>query len=108
MTSSTLVRSASTLAMFALTGALLVACGGKSAAPATTPAPGAGSAAEPAACSVEECAKAMEPPISPSACGDGHEKDIGTVCKRVPSGECQKVLQCAGADPVARAATPAP
>jgi hypothetical protein len=105
MRSNFLLRCASTLAIVALTGAL-VACGGKSAS-SKTPAPPP--ADKTAACSAEECAAAPEPPIAPSACGDGHEKDIGTVCKRVESGDCQKVLQCAGAEPgAAPAATPAP
>jgi hypothetical protein len=104
MTSNTLLRC---VLMLSLAGAALVGCGGKTATPTTTTT--TGSAAAPAACSAEECAKAIEPPISPSACGDGHEKDIGTVCKRVEAGDCQKVLQCANAEPAAApAATPAP
>src|SRR5690242_10087657 len=52
-----------------------------------------------APCSAEECAKAIEPPISPLACGEGHEKEIGTTCARVPTGECRKVLTCGGKVP---------
>jgi hypothetical protein len=42
-----------------------------------------------------------EPPISPLACGEGHESEIGTVCQRSASGTCEKVLQCNGAAPTA-------
>jgi hypothetical protein len=85
----------------ALTAVTFAACGGGNKPAANT----AGSATETtaAACSAEECAAVAEPPISPMACGEGHESEIGTVCQRSTSGACEKVLQCKGATATAPA-----
>jgi hypothetical protein len=77
-----------------LLAAAAAACGPDSAK-ATTP----GGANGPAACTVDECAAIPEPPIAPTACGVGHENEIGTMCERAASGECRKVLTCGGKAP---------
>lgn len=74
-----------------LLGAVIGACApeaaGDAKAPTSTP------------CSAEDCAGQPEPPISPMACGAGHENEIGTTCGRAPSGECRKTLTCGGKRP---------
>lgn len=69
----------------------LAACA--SGEPSGAPAPAS------TTCSAEECAHVVEPPIAPSACGAGKEKEIGTTCERAPSGVCTKVLTCGGKRP---------
>jgi len=81
------------LLLFLLLGAA-AACG-PDTAKSTTP----GGANGPAACTVDECAAIPEPPISPTACGVGHENEIATTCQRAASGECRKMLTCAGKAP---------
>jgi hypothetical protein len=93
------------LVLSALTALAFTACGGGNKHVANAGGGGSGSAAAGAACTSEECAAVAEPPIAPNACGDGHEKDIGTACQRSAAGACEKVLQCNGAAP---AAAPAP
>lgn len=93
------------LALFSAMTLVHFACAAHEPDASTRTAPNAETAATatatatPAACSADECAKVAEPPISPLACGAGHERDIGTACERAASGECQKVLTCAGKRP---------
>lgn len=93
-TTTSLVQRAHLLLALLLLAIAAAACG-PDTAKTTTPA----GAAETAACSADECAAIPEPPISPSACGDGHESEIGTTCERAATGECRKVLTCGGQPP---------
>jgi hypothetical protein len=90
-----LVRCTRPLLVLLLFGAAATACG-PDTAKTTTPSDAANA---PASCSVDECAAIPEPPIAPTACGAGHENEIGTTCERAQSGECHKVLTCGGKAP---------
>lgn len=71
---------------------LLFALAAAACAPeTTTPRPNAPPSTP---CSADECAKIPEPPISPLACGAGHEKDVRTTCGRAANGQCTKTLAC--------------
>jgi hypothetical protein len=45
-------------------------------------------------CSAQECDAIPDPAISPSACGAGNAKDIGSACVRDGNGSCRKVVSC--------------